>query len=492
MLDSARRHYDQQRRVSTSAVLESRRRRKGGGNAVAQVIARYQAAAIVLADRAVGEMLSEQGIPDEPVAALEPAAFVTPQRSLASMVEAAASDEAIDRIVGTLVSDAGRSAQGVAQATRPAVTAHVRYLNPPSCARCAILAGRIYRWSEGFQRHPRCDCQMIPSTQRAAQGLVGDPMEAFRKRQIVGLSEADTVAIGEGADIAQVVNIRRKSAGLVRGSSVLTRGGRLTPEGIYSRASGRDEALDLLRQNGYILDRPVRAAVAAAPAPLRWQAMKPDEVAAVFGGGPLGTKAAAKVKAAYMSGNKMVSTEVKLTDAEMQTLLSDLEMILAKLPEHLQSRAFGVHVPAGDATFRAPSLKQSTKRGTVGAYVLRGGTRVQLNPRVAKGLTSQTSGAWHMPAGANFTHQQYTLAHEIGHIIDGSHQHTMLQPPGKKQFATRRDQMKYWHDHADELSTYGRANLHEGYAEAFAQWVLGGPGSSRVADEYARRYGWRR
>lgn len=33
---------------------------------------------------------------------------------------------------------------------------YVRVLNPPSCGRCAILAGRFYRWSAGFQRHPMC------------------------------------------------------------------------------------------------------------------------------------------------------------------------------------------------------------------------------------------------------------------------------------------------------------------------------------------------
>jgi hypothetical protein len=33
---------------------------------------------------------------------------------------------------------------------------YIRLLTPPSCARCVILAGRFYRWSDGFKRHPNC------------------------------------------------------------------------------------------------------------------------------------------------------------------------------------------------------------------------------------------------------------------------------------------------------------------------------------------------
>src|SRR5690348_18342012 len=40
-------------------------------------------------------------------------------------------------------------------------------LNPPSCQRCAILAGRWYRWSQGFLRHPRCDCVNLPAERQA-------------------------------------------------------------------------------------------------------------------------------------------------------------------------------------------------------------------------------------------------------------------------------------------------------------------------------------
>lgn len=60
----------------------------------------------------------------------------------------------LEMLAQTMVQDAGRMAVGLAIASRPRVTGWVRMLNPPSCSRCALLAGRWYRWSSGFRRHP--------------------------------------------------------------------------------------------------------------------------------------------------------------------------------------------------------------------------------------------------------------------------------------------------------------------------------------------------
>lgn len=62
----------------------------------------------------------------------------------------------LDAIVGTQVTDASRAAMQVEMAAQPSVTGYVRMLTPPSCGRCAILAGRFYRFSDGFLRHPQC------------------------------------------------------------------------------------------------------------------------------------------------------------------------------------------------------------------------------------------------------------------------------------------------------------------------------------------------
>lgn len=41
-------------------------------------------------------------------------------------------------------------------AVSPTTTGFVRMLNPPSCKDCLILAGKWFRWNEGFDRHPNC------------------------------------------------------------------------------------------------------------------------------------------------------------------------------------------------------------------------------------------------------------------------------------------------------------------------------------------------
>lgn len=56
--------------------------------------------------------------------------------------------------VQSTLQDTGRAAVTAGMQARPAVTGYVRVLTPPSCSRCAILAGRWYRKSAGFARHP--------------------------------------------------------------------------------------------------------------------------------------------------------------------------------------------------------------------------------------------------------------------------------------------------------------------------------------------------
>lgn len=269
-LSSAANYYRDQQALTALAVRGARR--ANGVAAQAGQVAAYQAASALLADEAAGAMLAEQGLDPEPVASLNPAAFTADTRNTAAMIQAAATDEAIDRVVATLVADSGRNSMGAATVARPSANGHVRYLQAPSCARCAVLAGRFYRWSTGFQRHPRCDCQMVPTSSAVADGLISDPMVAFERGDIRGLSRADAEALREGADLSRVVNIKSRAAGLTPGSSTLTRGGRLTPDGIYRIADNdRDEAVRLLREQGYL------TSAAATPGASRIAPRAPSE-----------------------------------------------------------------------------------------------------------------------------------------------------------------------------------------------------------------------
>lgn len=109
----------------------------------------------------------------------------------------------------TTVADAGRLAVSAGMAPRPHVSGYYRMLQPPSCARCAVLAGKYFRYNAGFQRHPRCDCVHVP-VREADDSLLFDARRAVEAGEVTGLSEADTRAIVElGADPSQVVNAKR-------------------------------------------------------------------------------------------------------------------------------------------------------------------------------------------------------------------------------------------------------------------------------------------
>ncbi len=191
-------------------------------------------------------------------------------------------------ITRTQVADAGRGAAGVDTASRKSV-GYVRMLNPPSCSRCSVLAGRFYQWNSGFRRHPKCDCCHVMTTARAAaesEGLVHDPYDYFKSLspadQDKAYTKAGAQAIRDGGDIFQVVNSRRGTSyageskdGTRRGQAArgaftsegttkrgnfrtingdLTHGRRLTPDAIYKlNGDNRAGALKDLEKYRYIL-----------------------------------------------------------------------------------------------------------------------------------------------------------------------------------------------------------------------------------------------
>ncbi|MDV8022010.1 hypothetical protein [Rhodococcus sp. IEGM 1330] len=195
----------------------------------------------------------------------------------------------------TQLADATRVATKVAVATRPGVGSY-RMLNPPSCSRCVVLAGRFYRWNAAFRRHPGCDCKVVAAVEGTADDAMVDPVKYFDSLSVAEQNKTFTMAgaeaIRSGADIGQVVNVRRGATGLdsaagstgalqtqdvygqqlftstegvtkrgVAGNVIRARGRdprttpRLMPESIMEIAESREDALRLLRANGYILDR---------------------------------------------------------------------------------------------------------------------------------------------------------------------------------------------------------------------------------------------
>ncbi|MDQ3578109.1 MAG: hypothetical protein M3443_11020 [Actinomycetota bacterium] len=105
--------------------------------------------------------------------------------------------------VRTTVADTARMGATAGMVGRRAAGYH-RRLRLPSCARCAILAGRFYAWNAGFRRHPRCDCQHVP-VRDAGDDVEFDARAAIASGQ-VRMTQGAREAVLLGADPAQVVN----------------------------------------------------------------------------------------------------------------------------------------------------------------------------------------------------------------------------------------------------------------------------------------------
>lgn len=249
-LASARRNYALSALIAARAIREARKARAKGSPAVTAVVIAHQVANAKTSDAAVAEMLAEQDIEAAAQETLDLLQFSTSAPDFQRMLEQVEADWQFDRLVESVVQDAGRAAESVAVATRDRV-GWVRHLTLPSCERCAVLAGKFYRWSDGFLRHPGCDCTMVPVADNDAS-MVYDVAELAAQGQITGLSKADIRAINDGADFGQVANVKRRAAGLLEAGHALTRGGRPTPAGIYRLASDQAQAIALLRRYRYI------------------------------------------------------------------------------------------------------------------------------------------------------------------------------------------------------------------------------------------------
>ena len=188
----------------------------------------------------------------------------------------------LERIAQTQVEDVARAGEQVVIGANTKVRGYLRLVEPKACGRCVILAGRFYRWNEGFDRHPSCRCTHKPIT-GGWTDTDQDPRQLFdamsRADQDRAFTKAGAEAIRLGADPAKVVNARRgmSTATSASGREILTRSDalgqqvftttegtgktraarrkapiRLMPEGILELATDRADAIRLLKFHGYI------------------------------------------------------------------------------------------------------------------------------------------------------------------------------------------------------------------------------------------------
>lgn len=317
-LPQARRHSDQQRSLQVAALLAIRKLfSRGAKPSIPQIAAtagRYQGASALISAGTIASFADDPspstlaqpfiGVSSfgfsltEPIIATIDTRVPAPVEPLPDpwWDDAQAFMADLEQLLLSEIADAGRTASQTEFVSRPEWQNYVRMLTPPSCARCAILAGRIYRDLEAFDRHPLCDCVMVPVQDWEAAhdaGLVSSAQDAFDNGQIggertlddgskrfePGLSKADMQAIEDGADITTVVNTRRaglRTPGITNAITTDLFGHRvkattygttrraawrkanpsrlvrLRPESIYQFAKDREDAIRLLRLYGYI------------------------------------------------------------------------------------------------------------------------------------------------------------------------------------------------------------------------------------------------
>lgn len=237
----------------------------------------------------VGDILAEQGIDAPAVATVNPQRFMGGTRdgrpvetllhgAVYEAKSAVAAGVGIAEALSTAgtwlqgsvmesVRDANRQAVASGYTVRPKVQGWVRMMNPPSCKFCIMLAGKFYRWNQGFQSHPECDCRHIPSNESVAGDLTVDPYAYFEglsaKEQDRLFGKRDAQAIRDGGDMYRVVNIRsrgladdalKNTAGRNRGwqSRKWDAPSKMTIDDIYASAKNRDDAIRLMSNNGFI------------------------------------------------------------------------------------------------------------------------------------------------------------------------------------------------------------------------------------------------
>lgn len=195
-----------------------------------------------------------------PVASMAYGAVINAKLGVAAGLEPsvalARAGQHLNLATGTMLSDTGRAAEKVSGGAHR-VKLWTRMLNPPSCGRCVILAGKTSRHSEAFNRHPGCDCRNVPSTEDTGDDVRTDPhaylseLSAAEQDKVLG-SKANGQAFRDGADMNQLINAYRK-AGAVRPAQINGQAIKYTREG----TTRRGHAYWQMSQAGYVKDQGV-------------------------------------------------------------------------------------------------------------------------------------------------------------------------------------------------------------------------------------------
>ena len=149
----------------------------------------------------------------------------------------------LDSVVQSTISDASRDAAKLAMTVRPGVR-YVRFVNPPCCQRCAVLSGEAREYSHPFQRHPRCDCSMIPTTV-ANPHFAGEKLGAG---DVTDLTRKQKQALADGENFHSTINDYQRKRAAFSGYTPPTR-----VDKVIDRAGQRDKAAAALADLGLLI-----------------------------------------------------------------------------------------------------------------------------------------------------------------------------------------------------------------------------------------------
>lgn len=286
---AASEQFDTQQRIAavTAAAVANAWRRVGDdfdagwANVRTQAVATVQlgrAATIHRASPYVSDVLRGTGQAAAPVGVLNPARFLEyapngmpinatldaaplkAKRAVAMGATAFQARELVGRwLTGTSLTMLADTRRDVYQADiiqRPTVTGYVRLVHAGACSRCIILAGKWFRWNDGFERHPNCYCTHIPAAEQVSGDFRTDPYKYFRsldeKTQDRVFGKYQAQGIRDGGDIYRVVN--SKTAGMSTVGGATSRGvpNRRTLADIYIHDRNRTHVISNLEHHGWI------------------------------------------------------------------------------------------------------------------------------------------------------------------------------------------------------------------------------------------------
>lgn len=388
-----------------------------------------------------------------------------------------------------------------------------------TCPCCLAMDGTTHLVTDVLDGHPRCRCAMIPLTDmNAAPGMEGtgalvprrgpgflEGADVATQNRMLGPTKAALYRDGQISldDLVKRTEdpkwgtMRREATIAEARAAAAARGvtQKVTPRAATATGTRRKTRAEVADETGAIRRNlpAAKAAKAVSDDPYPWHRepwakMDPTRRQAIY----------PDARDVWTRGpHTVIADEYLGTTAD--GFLADLTRALDASEPDLGFPAITVRVPKAGTD---PLFKDDG--GWTGGYTMKGRPDLWVNPQtargripdyVAKAAADGADGHGHfMPGAAQVGVREWTIQHELGHLVDGGNHHVWQEVPTRPgstvtKAENRREELTFHRQQKGGLSGYGVSLPGEGYAEAYAQWRLGDR-SGETVQAYAKRYGW--